>query len=384
MGFSFCLPFNAYYMQDVLGVSDPAKLKIYVAIFAAAAPFSIAIFGPIWGAVADQFGRRPMLLRAYTGSAIFLYLMGMADSVIMFIGIRCLQGILTGTMTAAQTMIATQTPEKHSGFALGALNSGVYSGATAGLALGGICADQFGYRNAFLISSLILISSVLLILFGTSENFEKPVKESELDRENKTPKERSFLIALMPILILLGAASFVRRFDMAMFPLLIQEIHGSTTGASTRFGLIMGAAAVAGASSGILLGYLADRFKPAVILVLSSIAAGIFMIIMGMAQSLTAVFILRFAVSFGIGGFDPIMQSWISNITPDRKRGRLFGWISSARAVGWMFAPLASMAVALVYNVRSVFFTGSILFFILSAAILLVRKRLEVFKNEIL
>jgi len=80
MGFTFAMPFTPFYMQE-LGVTDPDELKIWVALFATAAPMSLAVFAPIWGMVADRYGRRPMLLRANFGAAVFLALMGSVDSV---------------------------------------------------------------------------------------------------------------------------------------------------------------------------------------------------------------------------------------------------------------------------------------------------------------
>ncbi|OVE76223.1 hypothetical protein BVX97_02210 [bacterium E08(2017)] len=389
MGFSFSMSYHWVHMQEVLGVTDPNKLKLYIALFGSAAPISLAIFGPIWGAAADKFGRRLMCLRAYTGAAFFLYLMGITDNIIAFICVRFLQGVLTGTMTAAQALVAVQTPEKHSGFALGTLNSGVYSGAMAGMAVGGICAEYFGTRNAFFISSMILMGATLLMVFGTKEDFEKPKDTPSSDEQEpstvnhsaaamaKADKQPSALRKFLPIMLLLTFASFARRFDLAMFPLLVQEIQGSTEGAAMMFGFIMTPATIAGALSGICLGYLADRVKPSALLSTSALLAAVCIFMIGQSQEMLPLFILRFAVSFCIGGFGPVLQSWISDNTAKDRRGRLFGWIASARAAGWVFAPLLSGSVAIIANVRTVFTVGSVIFIALALAIPLISKRIK-------
>jgi MFS family permease len=69
------LPFGPYYIQE-LGVHDPAKIKFWVALFGAGPPLSFAIFSPIWGTLADRYGRRLMLLRANFGGMVILGLMG--------------------------------------------------------------------------------------------------------------------------------------------------------------------------------------------------------------------------------------------------------------------------------------------------------------------
>ena len=71
MGFGFAMPFVPFYMQD-LGVTDPVRLKIWVSIFAGATPLMIAISAPLWGRMADRYGRRLMLLRANFCAAVIL------------------------------------------------------------------------------------------------------------------------------------------------------------------------------------------------------------------------------------------------------------------------------------------------------------------------
>lgn len=102
MGFQFGLPFAPYYIQS-LGITDPVALKMWVALFAAAAPLAFAVFSPIWGALADRFGRKSMLIRAYLGGALVLSLMGTVHHAESLITLRILQGALTGTVTATQT-----------------------------------------------------------------------------------------------------------------------------------------------------------------------------------------------------------------------------------------------------------------------------------------
>ncbi|HOV65062.1 MAG TPA: MFS transporter, partial [Spirochaetia bacterium] len=63
IGFNTSVPIIPFYLQD-LGIHDPQKLKIWVGISQALVSVAVAIFAPIWGKVADIYGRKPMLLRA--------------------------------------------------------------------------------------------------------------------------------------------------------------------------------------------------------------------------------------------------------------------------------------------------------------------------------
>lgn len=60
-------------------------------------------------------GRKPMLLRASLGMAVVIACIGWAQNVAALIGLRLLQGAITGYGTAYTTLIATQTDTEHAG-----------------------------------------------------------------------------------------------------------------------------------------------------------------------------------------------------------------------------------------------------------------------------
>lgn len=362
MGFTFAVPFAPYYIQD-LGVDDPVQLKIWVALFAAATPLSLALVSPIWGAAADRYGRRLMLLRANLGAALVLALMGGVRSVEALVALRLLQGALTGTFTASQAMVAVQTPDDRSGAALGSLSAAVFSGAMVGAFLGGWFASLYGYRVAYYVSAGFLFASFLLVLVGTRE---MPEPEEPVGGESTgTPAGpwSRFSFAL-PILILLAMIAGVRHFDLPMMPLLVQEIHGKE-GVSFWTGLLFAVSGVAGLLSGFILGRMADRVHPSRIGKLTAVGAGLMMIPQGLAQSLPVLFSARFAMMFCSGGLEPVIHVWLAKVTPQKSRGFIFGWASSARSIGWVIAPLMSGVIAAGYNVRMIYFVGAAFFLLL-------------------
>jgi MFS transporter, DHA1 family, multidrug resistance protein len=367
MGLSFAIPYAPFYIQE-LGVTDPQKLKLCVTLFGAAAPVSIAIFAPIWGAMADRYGRRPMLLRANLGAAVFLALMGAVQSVPALIAIRCLQGVLTGTMTAAQTMVAVQTPDHRKGFALGALSSGVFSGSMIGAFVGGFCADLYGYRNAFLASSLLLLAAAILVVLGTEEAFTPPPPGASGARERfRTALSKLWL--LRAVLLLLCLFSFVRRYDNTFLPLLVQQIHGQLEGASRWTGSLLAAAGIAGILSGIVIGHLADRLNPVRIAVFSVLCAAVLMFPQAYVNDLRLLIALRFGMAFFLGGLEPMFHAWLARTTPVQDRGLVFGWSGTVRAVGWVAGPICSGLVAAVLGIRAVFVAGAFIAVLLAAAI---------------
>jgi DHA1 family multidrug resistance protein-like MFS transporter len=366
-GFSFALPFAPFYMQR-LGVTDPLELKLYVALFEAAAPLSLAIFAPLWGAAGDRWGRRLMLLRANIGAAIFLTMMGGVTNVGQLLAVRCLQGVLTGSMNAAQTLVSVHTPAHRSGLAMGALSSAVFSGAMAGSFLGGFFADAFGYRAAFFVAGGILLLATLIVLFA-AQDAPMPEAASERPRGSRRDAATQILRPFLPALVLVAAVSVVRRFDAGFLPLLVQEMRGAVEGSARWSGGLFAIGSVAGLLSGVSLGHLSDRFSPTRILRLCAIGGGLLLIPQAWIQGFPSLFGARFAMAFCLGGLEPVLQAWIARVSPERSRGFLFGFLTTARSVGWGVAALASGAVASALGVRAVFYVGGALCLALALAI---------------
>jgi DHA1 family multidrug resistance protein-like MFS transporter len=372
MGFFFAIPFAPYYIQE-LGVREPVQIKLWVSLFGAAAPFSLAIFSPIWGAIADRYGRRLMLLRANFGAAVVLALMATVQSVEALIALRLLQGLLAGTVTAAQVMVTSTAPENRSGTALGALSAAVYSGTMAGTFLGGIFADSFGYRYSFLSSSFLLLLAGFLVMFGTREDFVPP--QPRTARGGVTVAVPGIAGAL-PILLLTVAMAFCRQYDTALFPLLVQEIHGSIQGAAFWTGSISAFAGLAGFLAGIVFGRLADRVDVPRLAKVSSVGAALFMVPQGFLHGFLLLFPTRFGMVFCAGGLEPLFQVWLAKVTSVERRGAAFGWAATARSVGWAVAPLVSGLVASGLGLRSIYLVGGIQYALFILLVRYVGKRL--------
>jgi MFS transporter, DHA1 family, multidrug resistance protein len=114
VGMSQLAPVLPLYIKH-LGVDNTALIEQFSGIAFGVTYIISAIFSPIWGQAADKFGRKPMILRASLGMAITIFSMGFAQNVYELIGLRLLQGVVTGYSTACITLIATQTDNAHAG-----------------------------------------------------------------------------------------------------------------------------------------------------------------------------------------------------------------------------------------------------------------------------
>jgi len=368
IGFSFGLPFIPYLMQEDMGVTNQAELAYWVAAFSAACPLTMMFFSPLWGSLGDRYGRKKMLLRSYVGGAVALGLISVARTPMMLIVLRVIQGAFCGTMSASQALISTQTPREHSGFALGALNSAMFSGNIAGAFAGGYVAEEVGYRPAFVVSALCMVMAFIAVFFFFREYYTPPAGKGSGFRGmvRALRPEMSQISLLFPILLIMGLVMFARSFDNSFVPLFVQQLHGSIEGASKITGALSGLCGLAGVVSGFLLGYLADHYPPGRLAIISAILSAALLFSISFVWGLAALFALRFACIFMSSGIDPAMQIWLAKKTNENSRGQMFGWASAMRCLGLGLAPLAGGPIVAHLGIRFIFVAGAV-FFILTA-----------------
>ena len=111
-GFGSVIPFIPLYMRNVLGVMDDGERGLWVSAFYFGGQLSFCISMPIWGTLADRFGRRVMLLRANLVTALLFPLMAYVPNVFCLVLIRFVISIFSGTVNAAQTLVGSTTPEE--------------------------------------------------------------------------------------------------------------------------------------------------------------------------------------------------------------------------------------------------------------------------------
>ena len=147
IGFNAVIPIIPFFIRD-LGVTDPARLNLWVGACATVPAICMFIFAPLWGQLADSRGKRLMFLRSLIGGVAVTVLLVFANRPWQVLVLRGLAGALTGTVSAATVLVAMVSPRERLGYTLGMLQTGVYIGASLGPAFGGLLSSSRFPRTA--------------------------------------------------------------------------------------------------------------------------------------------------------------------------------------------------------------------------------------------
>ena len=356
IAFSSVLPFMPLYVQH-LGISDLREVAFWAGLLASSAAIAMAIMAPVWGTLADRYGRKLMLERSMFGGGLVVGSMALVTNVHELLVLRTIQGTLSGTVTAARVLAASIVPPERLGFAMGLMQTAIFVGSSAGPALGGFLSDHYGFRTAFVFTGVVLAISGVSVVFLVEERFERP---SESSRKGATSIVEGLrlvarsqqLLAMIVSLFLVQVAGMVVS---PILPLFIQSLAAPDQPVASVAGVIMGATAGASAVAAVVLGRVSDRIGYRRILMICAVGAGLVYVPQVFARSTWELLLLRTVLGLFMGGVMPTAMAIIGLVTPPESRGWVYGLTASASSLGNAIGPLLGASVAATMGLRGVF-----------------------------
>lgn len=358
-GFATTTPIIPLYFRS-LGLTDPASLNFWTGLTQTSSSVALAIFAPIWGSLADSYGRRMMLLRAMLGGAILIGLMALTTEPWQVALIRTLQGCVTGTVAAATVLTATITPIKETGYRLGLIQMAIYLGNSVGPLFGGVVADVMGLRINFLATSVLLLSAAFIVARFVKEDFvPKPRSGSVL--KNAVPDFSPLLRtrALGSLMAVVFAVQFASAVVAPMLPLFIMDMTGNSTGVGSLSGMIIAAGSLSGAIAAAAIGKVSGTFGYGRTLLLCMAGATLFYLPQGLVRSPWQLLWLRLGSGIFLGGTMPSVNALIASLCTRDKQGSTYGLSSSISNAGAALGPAVGATLATAAGYPSVFFATS-------------------------
>jgi DHA1 family multidrug resistance protein-like MFS transporter len=381
LGFGMAQPFLPLYVQR-LGVADPAAAARWAGAMTTVGALVMAVLAPLWGALADRHGRKPMVARALFGGGLTVALASLARSPAQLLALRTVQGAFSGTVAATRTLVVSVVPVAELAFALGMMQTAMFVGNSAGPLAGGVLADRLGYRTVFVLTGLILGLAGAAVVLLVHEDFTPAPRAPAPGGKRGAAAFRAALgtsfavvFAVPGLSALIATLFLVQAGVSAVSPVLalfVASLVGSGGGPgeapggagpiASMTGLILGSTAITSAVAAGLAGKLSGRIGHERMIALCAICGGLLYFPQALVASAWQLLGLRAALGVFDGGLMPSVMATIALRSPAPRRGWVFGLTATATSLGNAVGPAAGAAAASTLGLRASFlFTGSVL-----------------------
>jgi len=413
-------PFIPLYLPE-LGVTAADQVAFWAGVVTSANFVAQAFTQPLWGTLADRYGRKPMVVRSIVAVGTFNLLVAWATNVYQFAVLRFLMGSMAGFNAAAIALVAVHTPPQQLGYAVGLVQAGQMAGTILGPAVGGVLAEWLGYRATFLVAGCLSLAMAPLVGWSVREEVpgrrgpadgpvgperdrqapdracagavpavadEEQVVDSwavssactgerepetagtipAADGEGRVKFAARLSLPMLAALVVVGCSQFGTQSADSLLALFVKEIYGGG-----QLNLAVSLAYALPASANLVLapvwGRLGDRRGHWAVLQFALGGTALVVGLQGFSRSVAQFLVLRTVAGLFAGGVMPNAHAVIGRMSRRSRRGRAYGVAGSALAIGNFAGPMVGGIVAAFLGVRAVFWVTACLLLLVGAGV---------------
>ena len=369
VGFSVIFPFLPLYVQE-LGSRWGLGVEFLAGMVFSAQSLTMMVASPIWGALADRYGRKLMVERATFGGAVIIFLMAFPRSAEELVLLRAIQGLITGVVSANTALVAAVAPRERAGYALGMLQTALAAGVAIGPLVGGVLSDTLGYRVTFAVTAALLFIAGLLVWWGVED---RPVDPDTRRRVGSFIHEWRHVLHEPGVLRVFGirfASRFARATLAPILPLFVGTLTTSQTGVATLTGIVTATRAFSATLSTSRLGQLGDRIGHRRTLRMAILVLGIAFLLHGAATSVWHLILLQVLVGVGLGGLNPSVSALLAHYVQEGEEGAVYGLENSVLAAARAVAPMVGASLAAWGGLRWPFVLSGLIYLVVAFTLL--------------
>jgi len=348
---------------------------------------------PLWGALSDRIGRRPVLLLTVAGIAISYLMWFFASPFWLLVLARILGGLMAGNLSVATAAVAdiTRREQRTQGLALVGIAFGL--GFIVGPAIGGLSAlidlteiapalANWGV-NPFSVPALISLILALINLWWIYSHFDESLptaNKTEADAESaaKTthggpllalklfshplPQVRRVNLVYLLFMLAFSGMEFTLTF------LAVERLAFSTVQNGLMF-VFIGLVLVI--VQGGIVRRVSGRISEVKLATLGMGFGFIAFLLLSQAHSRVAFFIGLAAMASAIALASPTLSALVSLYSDEREQGRSLGLFRSAGSLARAFGPI--IAAFLFFRFGSAVAYGACALFLLIPLLLTLR-----------
>ena len=318
------------------------------------------VFTPVWGMLADHYGRKSMVLRAAFGMAAGFGLLAMTTDPVVFLAVLVLAGLANGFVPAGQALVATTTPQRHIGGALALTQVGASAGTLLGPLVGAALIGSLPTKQSlFWLTAAAMLASGLLALAAVREHHVQPAHALRIDMV--ADAKRLWRVPELKLLyymqVLFSFCVFGATPVVALYTMELVAARADPTGLSVESWVA--ATAVGFTFAGIvalpLWGRILDRVAPARVLAILLAGACLSSVLTPLARDGLELTIARVAFALFVSGLPPVLIHMIKDRAPKGMEARTLAYGTSIQQLGSAVAPLIAGLLAPYLGLRGFF-----------------------------
>jgi DHA1 family tetracycline resistance protein-like MFS transporter len=339
LGFGIVIPLLNFYAED-LGAHSGLTVTLLMASYSVAQ----FVFSPVWGAVSDRIGRRPVMLVSIALTCLSLIGFASSSSLWMLFLFRTLNGLFAANISTAQACVADVTTPENRARGMGLIGASFGIGFTLGPAIGAGM-SYFGNAAPFWFAAALSAVNFVWALWGLPET-RRPGAASH---ERRSLDPRVWLHGLAhPVVGLAILMTFVATFAFSMmettFGLAAAHAWGFTRASVGGFFFLMGMIGIV--IQGGLIGRLSKRFGEAKLVIFGYACNVIGMALLAGAvlwkdtgASVPMRWVGALFLALGSSTANPSLSSLISRGADADEQGAILGANQSLSALARATAP---------------------------------------------
>jgi MFS transporter, DHA1 family, multidrug resistance protein len=364
------------YLRD-MGVAETDRLA-FVGLFTALIFVVGAPLVPLWGAWADKYSRKAVIVRSALVEAVVFACVALSREPWQLAGSMLLIGLQLGNTGVMLAAIRDITPKRRLGTTIALFGSSGPIGFAVGPVLAGILIDGFGWSLSavFASSAALSVGTAALVGFGSREI-----------RPEVVPTGRILALAFGALLGVLedravrrifltfGISYLATQMSRPYIPLVVEGLAGAGPGLVSAIGLVAGTAALVGGIMSPLGGVLGDRigFRP--VLVGSLAAGGVVLLLMPIAPTVGALALLAVVLGGATATVSAMVFGLLATEVPAARRSATLNLVYLPLYAAGIIGPALGAGIATAVGVPGPFVVGGVIFLLGAGWVLARRSR---------
>jgi MFS family permease len=356
LGFAISWPFLPLIVRE-LGVQE--RLETWIGHMALGFYLVSFIMNPIWGGIADHYGRKIMVLRASLGMGFFMMLVPFAPTPVVFALLLMCVAVFNGSTAAGMALLVANTPPGRIGRTVSLAQTGALAGQTLGPAAGAVLATFVVHQHRLFWAggALLLLAGALVAAFVREVKRVAPGPWRIQWIGNL--RELAAAPRMAPLFFLSFLFAVMWSGSVPIMSLYVLELLAAgPRGSGTEAGWIGAVALALGLSAVVampLWGRILDRRDPSRVLAIATAGAAVGQLPLMVLQTPLQLVLARVVFGLAAAAMQPAIVRLLKDHAPKGMDARAISYATSFQFIAMGLAPFAAGLIGPVFGLRAYF-----------------------------